>query len=269
MHYLDEGSGPPVLLLHGEPTWSYLYRNDHPRADAVGARDRARLLRLRPLGQAAPPGGLHLRLPRRLDRAARRGARPARPDGRRPGLGRADRPPPRGRAPRPRRAARDHEHRHRRRTAAVRRVAALPRLPPPRRHRPDPRQARAHLGRAADERRGRGRLQRAVAGARVEGGHPRVPRPRPDLARPSGPAGAPSRARRSSPSGRSPRSSSSRTPIRSSRRAPRSGSPSTSPARSSPRSSRARATSCRRTGASRSAAGSPVRLSCVAAGLEA
>ena len=29
MHYLDEGprDGAPVLLLHGEPTWSYLYRN--------------------------------------------------------------------------------------------------------------------------------------------------------------------------------------------------------------------------------------------------
>jgi haloalkane dehalogenase len=26
MHYLDEGSGRPILLLHGEPTWSYLYR---------------------------------------------------------------------------------------------------------------------------------------------------------------------------------------------------------------------------------------------------
>ena len=26
MHYLDEGSGEPVLLLHGEPTWSFLYR---------------------------------------------------------------------------------------------------------------------------------------------------------------------------------------------------------------------------------------------------
>lgn len=26
MHYLDEGSGHPVLLLHGNPTWSYLYR---------------------------------------------------------------------------------------------------------------------------------------------------------------------------------------------------------------------------------------------------
>jgi haloalkane dehalogenase len=26
MHYVDEGEGAPVLLLHGEPTWSYLYR---------------------------------------------------------------------------------------------------------------------------------------------------------------------------------------------------------------------------------------------------
>jgi len=26
MHYVDEGAGDPVLLLHGEPTWSYLYR---------------------------------------------------------------------------------------------------------------------------------------------------------------------------------------------------------------------------------------------------
>ena len=34
LHYLDEGpahgSAPPVLLLHGEPTWSYLYRKVIP-----------------------------------------------------------------------------------------------------------------------------------------------------------------------------------------------------------------------------------------------
>ncbi|MBI4261175.1 MAG: alpha/beta fold hydrolase [Actinobacteria bacterium] len=30
MHYVDEGSGDPVLLLHGEPTWSYLYRKMIP-----------------------------------------------------------------------------------------------------------------------------------------------------------------------------------------------------------------------------------------------
>jgi haloalkane dehalogenase len=27
MHYVDEGSGEPIILIHGEPTWSYLYRN--------------------------------------------------------------------------------------------------------------------------------------------------------------------------------------------------------------------------------------------------
>jgi haloalkane dehalogenase len=27
IHYVDEGRGPEVLLLHGNPTWSYLYRN--------------------------------------------------------------------------------------------------------------------------------------------------------------------------------------------------------------------------------------------------
>lgn len=26
IHYLDEGEGPPILLLHGNPTWSFLYR---------------------------------------------------------------------------------------------------------------------------------------------------------------------------------------------------------------------------------------------------
>jgi len=31
MHYLDEGAGDPVLLLHGEPTWSFLYRTIIPQ----------------------------------------------------------------------------------------------------------------------------------------------------------------------------------------------------------------------------------------------
>src|SRR3954453_20862729 len=30
MHYVDEGKGDPVLLLHGEPTWSYLWRKIIP-----------------------------------------------------------------------------------------------------------------------------------------------------------------------------------------------------------------------------------------------
>lgn len=27
MHYLDEGEGPPVVMVHGNPTWSFYYRN--------------------------------------------------------------------------------------------------------------------------------------------------------------------------------------------------------------------------------------------------
>ena len=27
MHYIDEGSGPPVVMVHGNPTWSFLYRH--------------------------------------------------------------------------------------------------------------------------------------------------------------------------------------------------------------------------------------------------
>jgi haloalkane dehalogenase len=30
MHYVDAGGGDPVLLLHGEPTWSFLYRKVIP-----------------------------------------------------------------------------------------------------------------------------------------------------------------------------------------------------------------------------------------------
>ncbi len=30
MHYVDEGSGEPIVCLHGEPTWGYLYRKFIP-----------------------------------------------------------------------------------------------------------------------------------------------------------------------------------------------------------------------------------------------
>jgi haloalkane dehalogenase len=41
VHYIDEGSGPTLLMLHGNPTWSFLYR------DIVAAlRDRFRCLAL-------------------------------------------------------------------------------------------------------------------------------------------------------------------------------------------------------------------------------
>jgi haloalkane dehalogenase len=35
MHYLDEGAGDPVLCLHGEPTWSFLYRKMIPALAGV------------------------------------------------------------------------------------------------------------------------------------------------------------------------------------------------------------------------------------------
>ncbi|MGD9704865.1 MAG: haloalkane dehalogenase [Acidimicrobiia bacterium] len=40
IHYLDEGpaDAPPVLLLHGEPSWSYLYRHMIPVLTAAGHR---------------------------------------------------------------------------------------------------------------------------------------------------------------------------------------------------------------------------------------
>jgi haloalkane dehalogenase len=40
MHYVDEGpaDGSPLVLLHGEPTWSYLYRTMIPPLAAAGRR---------------------------------------------------------------------------------------------------------------------------------------------------------------------------------------------------------------------------------------
>ncbi len=40
VHYVDEGSrdADPVLMMHGEPTWSYLYRHMIPRFVAAGHR---------------------------------------------------------------------------------------------------------------------------------------------------------------------------------------------------------------------------------------
>ena len=40
IHYVDEGpkDAPPILLLHGEPSWSYLYRKMIPIFTAAGGR---------------------------------------------------------------------------------------------------------------------------------------------------------------------------------------------------------------------------------------
>jgi haloalkane dehalogenase len=39
IHYVDEGDGPPILLCHGNPTWSFLYRDI-----IVALRDRFRCI---------------------------------------------------------------------------------------------------------------------------------------------------------------------------------------------------------------------------------
>jgi haloalkane dehalogenase len=54
VHYVDEGAGPPLLMLHGNPTWSFLYR------DVIrGLCDRFRCiaLDLPGFGLSAAPAG--------------------------------------------------------------------------------------------------------------------------------------------------------------------------------------------------------------------
>lgn len=36
MHYVDQGQGAPILFLHGNPTWSYLWRNIIPHLSPLG-----------------------------------------------------------------------------------------------------------------------------------------------------------------------------------------------------------------------------------------
>ena len=45
LHYVDEGSGAPVLLVHGNPTWSFYWRNI-----MVGLGDRYRMIAVDHLG---------------------------------------------------------------------------------------------------------------------------------------------------------------------------------------------------------------------------
>jgi len=52
VHYVEEGRGDPVLFLHGNPTWSYLWRNVIPYAAQVG---RAIALDLIGMGKSDKP----------------------------------------------------------------------------------------------------------------------------------------------------------------------------------------------------------------------
>ena len=36
IHYVEHGSGDPILFLHGQPTWSYLWRNVLPELEGKG-----------------------------------------------------------------------------------------------------------------------------------------------------------------------------------------------------------------------------------------
>ena len=131
LHYLDEGEGPPVLLLHGEPTWSYLYRKVIPELapparaiapDYFGFGRSDKPLRIEDYTYDFHYGSI-ARLVEELDL---RDLTVVVQDWGGPiGLRLAVEHPDRVGA------ARRHEHRHRRRPAAVGGVAALPRLRAP------------------------------------------------------------------------------------------------------------------------------------------
>ncbi|MCW8985000.1 MAG: alpha/beta fold hydrolase, partial [Thermoanaerobaculales bacterium] len=40
IHFIDEGEGPPILLQHGNPTWSFLWR----KVIRILARERVRII---------------------------------------------------------------------------------------------------------------------------------------------------------------------------------------------------------------------------------
>ena len=70
MHYVDEGAGDPILLLHGEPTWGFLYRRMIPGLAGVGRVVAPDLFGFgrsdKPVDQAAYSYDLHARSIERL-----------------------------------------------------------------------------------------------------------------------------------------------------------------------------------------------------------
>ena len=70
IHYVDEGpqTADPVVLIHGEPSWSYLYRKMIPILIEAGNRAIVPdLVGIRPVGQTRPTRRLHFSTPCGLD----------------------------------------------------------------------------------------------------------------------------------------------------------------------------------------------------------
>lgn len=68
LHYVDEGprEGPAILMLHGNPTWSYMYRR--PIATLSGEGHRCVALDHMGFGRSdKPPGLRHYRLQQHID----------------------------------------------------------------------------------------------------------------------------------------------------------------------------------------------------------
>ena len=104
--HIDEGDGAPVIFVHGEPTWSFLWRKVIPPVRDAGFRCIAP--DLAGFGRSDKPtdiGWYSYDRHTAADRDAAGGSRPARRDDRRARLGRPDRAAPGGRAPRAHRAA--------------------------------------------------------------------------------------------------------------------------------------------------------------------
>src|SRR6266849_9843430 len=40
MAYVDEGHGDPIVFLHGNPTFSYIWRNIMPHVEALGVHEQ-------------------------------------------------------------------------------------------------------------------------------------------------------------------------------------------------------------------------------------
>jgi haloalkane dehalogenase len=70
MHYAEEGAGNPILLLHGEPSWGFLYRRMIPGLASVGRVVVPDLLGFgrsdKPVDQAAYSYDMHYRAIERL-----------------------------------------------------------------------------------------------------------------------------------------------------------------------------------------------------------